>query len=39
MIVCSVSVERQRGSTADMLFPIPKLIEYISSLFRLDEGE
>lgn len=32
-------VERQRGSTASMLFPIPRLLKDISAVMTLDEGD
>jgi acylpyruvate hydrolase len=32
-------VERQRGSTGDMLARIPELIEFISSVMTLEEGD
>jgi len=39
-IVCRVNgAERQRGSTSDMIFSIPQIIEYTSSLFSLDAGD
>ena len=31
--------ERQRGSTSDMIFPVPDLISYISSIFTLEPGD
>ena len=37
---CKVNGEpRQDGSIADMIFPIPKLISYISSVMRLEEND
>jgi 2-keto-4-pentenoate hydratase/2-oxohepta-3-ene-1,7-dioic acid hydratase in catechol pathway len=30
---------KQRGSTGDMLFDIPHLINYISGIMTLDEGD
>jgi len=32
-------VEKQRGNTKDMIFNIPFLISYISSIFTLEEGD
>jgi len=32
-------VERQRGRTSDMLFGVPRLIEYISHIMTLEEGD
>ncbi|MGH7582923.1 MAG: fumarylacetoacetate hydrolase family protein [Gemmatimonadales bacterium] len=32
-------VERQRGRTSDMLFGVPYLIEYISHIMTLEEGD
>jgi len=32
-------VERQRGSTKDMIFDIPTLISYVSDYFKLEEGD
>ena len=32
-------VERQRASVADMIFSIPVLIEYISSIMTLEPGD
>lgn len=31
--------ERQRGSTADMLFPVDVLISYLSTIFTLEPGD
>ena len=31
--------ERQRGSTRDMIFPVPHLLSYISSIFTLEPGD
>ena len=31
--------ERQRGSTASMVFPVPDLLSYISSIFTLEPGD
>ena len=31
--------ERQRGSTRDMVFPVPNLLSYISSIFTLEAGD
>jgi acylpyruvate hydrolase len=37
---CAVNgKERQRGRTSDMLFPVAKIIEYVSSMFTLDDGD
>ena len=30
---------RQQGSTSQMLFPLPRLITYCSSVFTLNEGD
>jgi 2-keto-4-pentenoate hydratase/2-oxohepta-3-ene-1,7-dioic acid hydratase in catechol pathway len=39
-ILCRVNgKERQRGSTADLIFTIPQIIEYVSSLFTLETGD
>lgn len=39
-IVCKVNgTERQRGSTGNMIFSIPEIIEYTSSLFTLEAGD
>jgi 2-keto-4-pentenoate hydratase/2-oxohepta-3-ene-1,7-dioic acid hydratase in catechol pathway len=39
-VVCRVNGEvRQRGRAADMAFPIPVLIEYISSVMTLEPGD
>ena len=32
-------VERQRGTTADMIFRIPDLLAHISTIFTLEEGD
>ncbi len=32
-------VERQRGSTADMIFPVPVLISFCSGIFSLEPGD
>eukprot|EP00698_Gefionella_okellyi_P007095 TRINITY_DN1725_c0_g1_i2.p1 TRINITY_DN1725_c0_g1~~TRINITY_DN1725_c0_g1_i2.p1 ORF type:complete len:138 (-),score=6.57 TRINITY_DN1725_c0_g1_i2:262-675(-) len=32
-------VERQRGTTKDMIFQIPRLIAHVSSIMRLEEGD
>ena len=32
-------VERQRGSAADMVFPIPELLSYISGIMTLEPGD
>jgi len=32
-------VERQRGRSADMIFPIPVLVEYISHIMTLEPGD
>lgn len=40
--VCHGQVDgelRQKGSTGDMLFDIPHLINYISGIMTLDEGD
>ena len=31
--------ERQRGSTRDMVYPVTKLLSYISSIFTLEPGD
>ena len=31
--------ERQRGSTSDMIFPVPDLLAFISSIFTLEPGD
>lgn len=37
---CRVNDElRQRGNTRDMIFPIPKLIAFLSSIMRLEAGD
>jgi len=39
-VVCRVNGQvRQRGNSADMAFPIPILIEYISSIMTLEPGD
>jgi 2-keto-4-pentenoate hydratase/2-oxohepta-3-ene-1,7-dioic acid hydratase in catechol pathway len=39
-IVCRVNGEvRQRGNTADMAFPVPALIAYISNVMTLEPGD
>jgi 2-keto-4-pentenoate hydratase/2-oxohepta-3-ene-1,7-dioic acid hydratase in catechol pathway len=39
-VVCRVNGEvRQRGSAAEMAFPIPVLIEYITSVMTLEPGD
>jgi acylpyruvate hydrolase len=39
-ISCTVNgTLRQRTSTAKMIFPVPAMIEYVSSLFTLEEGD
>jgi 2-keto-4-pentenoate hydratase/2-oxohepta-3-ene-1,7-dioic acid hydratase in catechol pathway len=39
-VVCRINgVVKQRGSTADMIFPIAVLIEYISKNMTLEEGD
>ncbi len=39
-IQCSVnSTVRQQGSTGNMIFSVPAIIEYISSLFTLEPGD
>ncbi|CAE7232458.1 FAHD1 [Symbiodinium pilosum] len=39
-LFCQVNgVERQRGNTKDMVFRIPSLISYISSIFTLECGD
>jgi len=30
---------RQQGSTADMIFPVARLIAYLSSIFTLEPGD
>ncbi|KAF8634525.1 hypothetical protein AX15_000826 [Amanita polypyramis BW_CC] len=35
----STPVLKQHGSTGDMIFPIPRLIEHISSIMSLEEGD
>jgi len=30
---------RQRGTTADMIFPVPRLLEYLDATFRLGPGD
>ncbi len=32
-------VEKQRGNTKDMIFDIPALISYISTVFKLEDGD
>jgi len=32
-------VSKQDGTTADMIFPIPRLIEHVSSIMTLEEGD
>ncbi|KIY70434.1 hypothetical protein CYLTODRAFT_371000 [Cylindrobasidium torrendii FP15055 ss-10] len=32
-------VTKQDGNTSDMIFPIPRLIEYVSSIMTLEEGD
>jgi len=32
-------IAKQAGSTGDMIFPIPRLIEHISSIMALEEGD
>lgn len=40
MISCRVNgALRQRSSTAQMIFSIPRVIEYVSSVFTLEEGD
>ncbi|MFN3930013.1 MAG: fumarylacetoacetate hydrolase family protein [Thermoflexus sp.] len=39
-ILCRVNGEiRQRGNTREMVFPVPKLIAYISSVMTLEPGD
>lgn len=39
-VICRVNGEvRQRGRAADMAFPVPELIEYISSVMTLEPGD
>ncbi len=39
-IACRVNgVQRQSGNTADLLFPIPSLIRFISSIMTLEPGD
>jgi 2-keto-4-pentenoate hydratase/2-oxohepta-3-ene-1,7-dioic acid hydratase in catechol pathway len=39
-ISCSVNAaQRQRSSTGMMIFSVPKMIAYISSIFTLEEGD
>lgn len=39
-IICRVNgAERQRGRSADMVFPIPALLAYISSVMTLEAGD
>lgn len=39
-IICRVNgVERQRGHSSDMIFPIPYLISYVSSFMTLEVGD
>ena len=39
-IWCRVNDElRQKGNTRDMIFPIPRLISYLSSIMRLEAGD
>jgi 2-keto-4-pentenoate hydratase/2-oxohepta-3-ene-1,7-dioic acid hydratase in catechol pathway len=39
-VTCRVNgVERQRGNTADLLFPVPALIRFISSIMTLEVGD
>jgi 2-keto-4-pentenoate hydratase/2-oxohepta-3-ene-1,7-dioic acid hydratase in catechol pathway len=39
-VICSVNGEvRQHGLAADMAFPIPVLIEYITSVMTLEPGD
>lgn len=39
-VACRVNgVERQRGNTADLLFPVPALIRFISSIMTLEAGD
>jgi 2-keto-4-pentenoate hydratase/2-oxohepta-3-ene-1,7-dioic acid hydratase in catechol pathway len=40
LITCSVNDQmRQMGSTRDMIFPVPNLIAYISSIMSLEAGD
>ena len=39
-VACRVNgVERQRGNTSDLLFPVPALIRFISSIMTLEVGD
>ncbi|MGH7730546.1 MAG: fumarylacetoacetate hydrolase family protein [Candidatus Eiseniibacteriota bacterium] len=39
-VVCRVNgASRQRGNTADLLFPVPTLIRFISSIMTLEPGD
>lgn len=39
-VICRVNgAPRQRGATADLLFPVPALIRYISSIMTLEPGD
>ena len=39
-IWCKVNDEiRQKGNTRDMIFPIPRLISYLSYIMRLEPGD
>lgn len=39
-IWCKVNEElRQKGNTRDMIFPIPSIISYLSSIMRLEPGD
>ena len=39
-IECRVNGEtRQRGNTQDLLFPVPELIRFISSIMTLEPGD
>lgn len=39
-VICTVNGEvRQRGSASQMAFPIPTIIEYISSVMTLEPGD
>lgn len=39
-IICRVNgVERQRGRSSDMIFPIPQLISYVSSFMTIEAGD
>src|SRR5262245_19559736 len=39
-VTCRVNgAERQRGNTADLLFPVPALIRFISSIMTLEVGD